>query len=67
MMKIRDKEKGFNLIEEKIFNLFNNKIISLRQYDIENNELFLALGKNKIEKEGFEKEEEVIGIFNMHG
>ena len=67
MMKIRDKEKGFNVIEEKIFDLFDDKIVSLRKYDVENNELLLALGKNKIEKEGFEKEEEIIDFFNIHG
>lgn len=64
MIKINDIEKGIYLSEEKKFKLFNKKIISLRKYDIENDKIFLALGKIKIEIEGFEKEEEKIIFFD---
>lgn len=64
MIKINDIEKGIYLSEEKKYKLFNKKIISLRKYDIENDKTFLALGKIKIEIEGFEKEEEKIIFFD---
>ena len=62
-MKINNTDKGINLSEEKIYQLFDSKIVSLRQYNKENNDLFLVLGKNKLKIEGFEKEEEKIIFF----
>ena len=56
---------------EKCFNLFDRKIISLRKYINENEEYFLALGKDNYIKdnedinEGIKSEEEKILCFKM--
>ena len=47
MIKIKEEEEKKILSFERSFNILDTKIISLRKYEIENMEYFLALGKNK--------------------